>query len=133
MLSKESLKKKVIEIIDSNREEIIKVSKEIYKSPELGFKEFKTTKIIVDFLENLNLGVEKNIAITGCIAEIKGKEKGCNVAILGELDSVSCKDHNDCSIEGNVHACGHNIQIAGMLGAALGLVKSGVMDSLNGS
>lgn len=132
MLKKEVLKKKVIDAIDRNREKIIAIGREIYENPELGFKEFKTTETVSNFLINLGLNVEKNIAVTGCKAEISGISEGPNIAILGELDSVTCADHKNCAIDGAIHACGHNIQIGGMLGAALGLVESDVMKELIG-
>lgn len=132
MLDRDTIKKRVIQAIDENRETIIAVGKKIYANPELGFKEFKTTDTVAEFLAELGLSVEKNIAVTGCVAEIEGKEPGPNIAVLGELDSVTCTDHKDCALDGAVHACGHNIQLAGMLGTALGLVKSGVMEKLSG-
>ena len=131
-MTKQELKNLVIKAIDENKEEILIAGREIYQNPELGFKEFKTTETIATFLEKLGIETEKNIAVTGCKGTIKGKEKGLNIAILGELDSVSCTDHCDSLDNGAVHACGHNIQIAGMLGAALGLTKSGIMKELVG-
>ncbi len=82
--------------------------------------------------EELGLEVEKNIAVTGCKAVVNENKKGPHISILGELDGISCKEHKDANEIGASHTCGHNIQIAGMLGAALGLVKSGVLDSLDG-
>lgn len=131
-MTREQLKERVIKAIDENRDSIINAGREIYKTPELGFKEFKTTEQAVNFLKNLGLEVEANIAVTGCKAVIDSGKKGPNISILGELDSVSCADHCDAVEGGAVHACGHNIQVAGMLGAALGLVKSGIMSELNG-
>ncbi|MGL5054905.1 MAG: amidohydrolase [Fusobacteriaceae bacterium] len=131
-MNRKELKEKVIRAIDESRESIINVGREIYENPELGFKEFKTTEKAANFLKNLGLGVETNIAVTGCKAIIDSGKQGPNISILGELDSVSCADHCDAVEGGAVHACGHNIQVAGMLGAALGLVKSGVMPELNG-
>src|SRR3712207_8691270 len=42
------------------------------------------------------------------------------IAVMGELDSVVCPDHKDANEIGNIHCCGHNIQVAGMLGCAVG-------------
>lgn len=126
------LKERVIKAIDDNRDEIIKVNKDIYATPEYGYKEVETTKTTVQFLKDLDLDVEENIAITGCKSIIEGNSEGPNIAILGELDAISCVSHEDAVETGAVHACGHNNQVAGMLGAALGLVKSGVMKDLPG-
>jgi len=129
----QQLKELVIKSIDDNREKIIEVGRGIYETPEYGYKEFKTTEAIAKFLEEeLDLEVEKNIAITGCKAVVNNDKKGPHISILGELDGISCKEHEDANEIGASHTCGHNIQIAGMLGTALGLVKSGVLDSLDG-
>ncbi|WP_454053673.1 amidohydrolase [Clostridium sp. Marseille-Q7071] len=132
-MNKDELKKQIIKTIDENRNKIIEIGKKIYSTPEFGYKEFKTTNTVVDFMKNeLNLDVEENIAVTGCRAQINSNKTGPKIALLGELDSISCKDHKDANEIGAIHACGHNIQIAGMLGAAVGLVKSGVADKLDG-
>ncbi|MGL6064001.1 MAG: amidohydrolase [Fusobacteriaceae bacterium] len=131
-MTKEQLKIKVVEAIDNNKELIIKAGRDIYSTPELGYKEFKTTEKVSNFLKELNLSVESNIAVTGCKSTIESGKQGPNICIMGELDSVTCADHCDSKAGGAVHACGHNIQLGGMLGAALGLVKSGVMKELAG-
>lgn len=132
-MNKQQLKELIIKSIDDNRDKIIEVGRGIYETPEYGYKEFKTTEAIAKFLEEeLELEVEKNIAITGCKAVVNNDKKGPHISILGELDGISCKEHKDANEIGASHTCGHNIQIAGMLGAALGLVKSGVLDSLDG-
>ncbi|MGL5123640.1 MAG: amidohydrolase [Fusobacteriaceae bacterium] len=131
-MGKEELKLKVIEAIDKNKDLIIKVGRAIYSEPELGYKEFKTTEKICNFLKDLNLSVESNIAVTGCKSIIDSGKQGPNICIMGELDSVTCADHCDSKDGGTIHACGHNVQVGGMLGAALGLVKSGVMKNLVG-
>lgn len=131
-MSKEDLKKRIIQAIDAGREEIINIGDQIYKNPELGYKEFKTTERVVDFLKNMNLEVEENIAVTGCRSSLNKGHKGPTIALLGELDAIVVNDHPDSSEDGGVHACGHNIQIAGLLGAVAGLVRSGVLDHLDG-
>ncbi len=52
---------------------------------------------------------------------------------MGELDAVICREHPDADPEtGAVHACGHNIQTAAMLGVAFGLNDQSVLDQLAG-
>ncbi|MDR0880454.1 MAG: amidohydrolase [Clostridioides sp.] len=132
-MNKEQVKELVIKAIDENKEKIVEISHKIYNNPEFGYKEFKTTDSVAAFLEKeLDLDVDKNIAVTGCKATANGAKQGPHIAILGELDAISCKDHKDANEIGASHTCGHNNQIAGMLGAALGLVKSGALDSLDG-
>lgn len=128
----EQLREKCIRTIDENRETIVNIGKELYNNPELGYKEIQSTATVYNFLKGLGLQVEKNIAVTGCRARMNGDKKGPKIAVLGELDAISCKEHRDANENGAVHACGHNIQIAGMLGAALALSKSGIFSELDG-
>lgn len=129
-----TLKKKVIEQIDKDREKYLNIGRNIYNNPETGFREFKTTDMISKELEKLGLKVEKNIAVTGCRAYANEGKKDIKIAVLGELDSVICPQHPDSdSITGAMHACGHNIQVAVMYGVASALVESKVIDELDGS
>lgn len=126
------IKKQCLEAIDKNKDEIIKLGRDIYANPELGFKEFKSTELVSDLFEKNNIDVEKNIAVTGCKISINENVEGPTVAVLGELDSVVCFEHKDANEIGNIHGCGHNIQVAGMVGAALGLIKSDIAKYLDG-
>lgn len=131
-MTKQELKNNIIKAIDDNKDKIIEAGRRIYSTPEMGYREVESTKTAVDFLEELGLSVEENIAVTGCRARLNQDSEGPKIAIMGELDSVAVGEHPDALENGNVHACGHNIQMGGLLGAALGLVKSGVLSELGG-
>ena len=132
-MNKNELKQLCIKTIDENRDEIIRIGNEIYKNPELGYKEFKSTEIVKNAMKNLDGRLETEIAYTGCKIIANEEKSGPRVAIIGELDSVVCADHKDANELGNIHACGHNVQIANMIGAAFGILKSGVFKHLDGS
>ncbi len=133
-MNKEQLKKKVCQVIEDNKEKIISIGNEIFAHPELGYKEFRTAEIVKDLFEDLGLSYRDEIARTGVVALAKGKSDGPNVAVMGELDAVVCPDHPHADPEtGAAHSCGHNAQIAGMLGAAIGLIKSGAIKELDGN
>ena len=110
-MNKNELKQLCIKTIDENRDEIIRIGNEIYKNPELGYKEFKSTEIVKKAMENLEGRLETEIAYTGCKIVANEEKSGPRVAIIGELDSVVCADHKDANELGNIHACGHNVQI----------------------
>jgi amidohydrolase len=132
MASKEDLKKRVEKAIDRHSKEIIEIGEYIWKNPELGFKEFKTAKLTEKKYEEMGWVYEKNIAITGSKAYLKKPASRPAIGIIGELDSVRCPDHPECDpITGAVHACGHNAQMATMLGAGIGL--SEIINELKGN
>ena len=132
-MTKEELKEKVVKAIEENKDIIIAAGRKIYSNPEFGYKEFETTKTVREFFKNeFNIETEDKIAYTGCRARINEDKEGPKIALLGELDGISCSEHCDANSIGASHTCGHNVQIAGMLGAAVGLIKSGVYKELDG-
>lgn len=131
-MNKEALKRRCMEAIDAECENIKAVGEQIYKNPELGYKEFQTTQTITEAFQTLGMHLETEIAYTGCKAYMDKKD-GLTVGVIGELDCVVCADHKDSNAEGNVHACGHNVQLANIYGCAVGLIKSGVWKELAGN
>jgi amidohydrolase len=134
MRSKEDLKRAVCEAIDRRRGEIEKIGDQIMQNPELGFKEYKTARLVSDTMKSFNVPHETGLAITGVKGVIKSRTPGPTVALMGELDSLLVADHPKADPEtGAAHACGHNAQIAGLMGAMMGLADSGAINDLYGN
>jgi amidohydrolase len=132
-MTRDQIKKTVCDTIDKNRCEIIKIGEDILKRPELGFKEEETSKFIREVFDSLGLKIIDNLAITGIKAQSYGKSHSLKVAIIGEMDAVICPAHPYADpATGAAHSCGHNAQIASMLGAAIGLVAGGAMSEVDG-
>jgi amidohydrolase len=122
-MDKNKLKKLVCDEIDNNSKEIIEIGNDIFNHPELGFKENRTASIVEKSFEKLGLNYKKEIAITGLKANAKGKNSKANIMVMGELDAVISPLHPNADKDtGASHSCGHNAQIASMLGVAIGLV-----------
>jgi len=116
------LKARAAQIIDAHAGELEALGRRLFAMPELGFKEQRTAAVVREWFDRLGLPHRDGLAITGSRADIAGGAPGPTVAILGELDSLLCWDHPDRDeATGAVHACGHNAQIAMMLGAGLAL------------
>lgn len=123
------MKQQIINAIDANREAIIACGEYVLNNPELGFKEFKTSEYVKNEFKKLGIPFRDNAAITGVIGVVGDPDAEINVCIIGEMDAVICYDHPFADSDtGAAHACGHNAQIAQMIGAAYGIVKSGILD-----
>src|SRR5205823_6918742 len=74
------------------------------------------------------------LALTGVRADVVGgRGPGPTFALLGELDALVVAGHPEADpATGAVHACGHNAQIAGLIGAAIGLVTTKAFEHLPG-
>jgi metal-dependent amidase/aminoacylase/carboxypeptidase family protein len=133
-MTKAELMQKVQAAIDRRGEEIIALGEAIRRQPELGFKELKTAKLVAQTFERMGLSPRTGLALTGVRADVAGRAgDGPTIALFGELDALVVVGHPVADPEtGAAHACGHNAQVAGMLGAAMGLLEAGAFDHLAG-
>ena len=120
----QELKYQVCNAIDRRREEIIAIGEDILRHPELGYREERTSALVKDWFARLELTEPSFPAVTGVkgwMRGLAGKQK-VSIAVMGELDAVVSPQHPFADKEtGAAHACGHNAQIAAMLGCAMGL------------
>ncbi len=132
-MNKNAMKEAVCRAIERRRAEIVGAGEGIMDHPELGFKEWQTADRVCEVFSRLGLPHQKELALTGVKARLSGGREGPTVALMGELDALIVPDHPRANRQtGAAHACGHNAQIAGLLGAAYGLVESGVAEALGG-
>jgi len=129
--SKEELKAKAVSEIDRRANEIIALSADILAHPETGFFETRTSEVVQQIFGGMGLPFESKLARTGVKARMSGGKRGPTVGILGELDAILVPDSPVADAQtGAAHACGHNAQIASMIGAGFGLQP--IMQHLDG-
>jgi amidohydrolase len=133
MNSKEQLKHAVCETIDRHAGAIIDLGEMILRHPETGFNEVRTSALVAERMTALGLAPQTGLALTGVKGRLAGGSPGPRLAFIGELDSLRTSEHPLADpTTGAAHSCGHNAQIAGMLGAAIGLSEAGVAPHLAG-
>ena len=134
MTGVEELKSMALSAIDQRREWLINAADTILRNPETGFREIKTSRFVRERLRELGVVHEGGIALTGIKGYLRGKRAGPTVALIGELDSLMVPGHPHADPEtGAAHACGHNCQVATVLGAAVGLLVPEVIEALSGN
>ena len=133
MRSPEELKQALDNAADRHREHILSIGDHILHHPELGFKEYGTAELVAKTFGELGLPYQSGLALTGVKAVLKGARPGPTLALLGELDALVVFDHPLANPEtGAAHACGHNAQIAGLVGAAMALVETDAASNFDG-
>ena len=124
---------KIKQAVEKNRDLILEAERYIWKNPETGYKEVKTSKYMEENFKALGYELKMAGGITGFCTTIDTGKEGPTLLILGELDSIICPNHPDSDKEtGAVHSCGHNAQCAALLGAAAALKEPGILDELCG-
>lgn len=128
----EEIKRKLMDTIEAHQEEIYRIGDEILQNPELGYCEEKTSAFVRQELEKWGIAYDYPYALTGVKGKLCGREASANVCIIGEMDALGCAGSPIANGKGIAHACGHNAQMAAMLGAAIAFADSGVMAYLDG-
>ncbi len=124
MTAKE-IRRRIEKTIDDFKDNIIEIGETVRKNPELGYSEEKTSGMVRSLFDEWGIEYRYPVAYTGVKAKLYGGRHKYNVCIIGEMDALKCDGKN-------AHACGHNAQLAAMLGAAYALGHSGVMSELDG-
>ncbi len=123
------MKDQICAVIDANREAIFACGEFILQNPELGFREKKTSAYVKAVFQQLGVPFRDNLAITGVMGTIGRPDAPVHICIIGEMDAIVCHGHPHADpVTGAAHACGHNAQVAAMLGAAFGIVGSGLLE-----
>ena len=110
---------------------IIEFRRTIHSNPELSFKEYQTTNYIESILDEYKIS-HKRITDTGVVALI-GNGDNC-VALRADIDALPIEEENSIEFKscntGVMHACGHDMHTAMLLGATIILKE--MENELNG-
>jgi len=108
-------------------EEIIAFRRQIHRYPELSSEEFMTTKLIEEKLKENNIEYSKTDLESGVIAIIRGERDGKTIALRADIDALPIHEESNLEFasknDGVMHACGHDIHTAVLMGALLVLNK----------
>jgi amidohydrolase len=101
-------------------EKLVSIRRQLHQIPELGFNEFKTAALIEAQLKEWQIPVE-HVASTGLIGTLK-KGEGPTVMLRADMDALPVQEPSDAPFrslqDGAMHACGHDLHMTILLGAA---------------
>lgn len=118
--------------------ELVEIRRDLHMHPELSFQEVHTPEKVADYLQRLGLEVRTNVGERGVIGLLRGGKADDNsrtVALRADFDALPIQDEKDVPyksrVPGVMHACGHDMHTAALLGAAK--VLSQVKEQLQGN
>jgi hippurate hydrolase len=96
--------------------------RDLHQHPELGFKEKRTSKIVIQLLTSFGLKVYENFGKTGVLGLLE-RDKGKKlIAIRADMDALPITEQSSLPYQSKypnaMHACGHDGHTAILLGAA---------------
>ena len=121
-------------IIENTCAEVVEIYRHLHMHPELSEQEKETAAYICQTLDAHNIPYQRNIAGHGISALVKGSGSGC-IGIRADIDALAISETTEvpyASVNpGVMHACGHDMHTAILLGT--GIVLSEIADQLPGS
>lgn len=101
---------------------IVRMRRNFHEYPETGFNEFRTSGVIAEELRQLGLSVQTDVAKTGIVATLQVDGASRTVVFRADMDALPVTEENDLGFksrnEGISHACGHDANMAMLLGTA---------------
>jgi amidohydrolase len=117
--------------------------RDFHEHPELGNREFRTSKIIADYLRSLGIEVHEGVGKTGVVGILKGGLPGPVIGLRADMDALPITERTPVPFASKVkstyngqevgvmHACGHDSHVAIMMSVAS--VLSGMRKELRGT
>lgn len=116
--------------------EVVNIRRQIHANPELSFQEHETSQLVIKILDDLGVTSIRKIAGTGVIATIEGKNpEKATFFLRADLDALPILEANEVPYkskkDGVMHACGHDVHTACLLGA--GSILMGIRNEFEGT
>lgn len=117
-------------ISEQLEQKVIEWRRDLHQHPELSNREFRTAKVIAEHLNELGLEVQTGIAHTGVVGVLTGGKPGPTIALRADMDALPVIEQTDLPFKstakstyrskevGVMHACGHDLHMAMLMGAA---------------
>jgi len=94
----------------------------LHQNPELSFEEVQTSAFVQERLRDLNIPFTSGIGGYGVVANLQGHSPGPVVALRADMDALPIQEANEVpyasKVPGVMHACGHDVHTASLLGVA---------------
>lgn len=100
---------------------LVDLRRVLHREPEVGLELPRTQQVVMDALAGLPLEVSTGREVTSVVAVLRGGAPGPTVLLRGDMDALPVVEETGLEYaaeNGNMHACGHDLHTAGLVGAA---------------
>ncbi len=112
----------ILDAAEAAAPRLIAMRRDIHRVPELAFQETRTAGIVAAELARLGIPYRTGVGVTGVVGEITGGRPGPTLLIRGDMDALPIHEETGLDfasgIDGQMHACGHDIHTVTLLGVA---------------
>ncbi|GAA4527778.1 M20 metallopeptidase family protein [Amycolatopsis samaneae] len=104
------------------RGELVELRRALHRVPEIGLHLPRTQELVLAALDGLGMEVTVGRALSSVTAVLRGGRPGGTVLLRGDMDALPVTERSGVEFssrhEGAMHACGHDLHTAGLVGAA---------------
>ena len=115
--------------------ELIELRHALHRAPEIGLHLPHTQARVLDALDGLAIELKAGDQLSSVVGVLRGGEPGPTVLLRGDMDALPVLEASDVAfrsrLDGTMHACGHDMHTAMLIGAAH--LLSARSESLRGS
>ncbi len=101
---------------------LIAIRRDLHAHPELAFEEVRTAGVVAAELARLGIPFQDKVGRTGVVGTIQGARPGPTLIIRADMDALPIQEKTGLdfasTVEGKMHACGHDIHTSTLLGVA---------------
>src|SRR5690606_30098159 len=108
--------------------------RQLHRVAEVGLDLPRTQQVLLDALAGLGMEIHRGTSLSSVTAVLRGGRPGPVVLLRSDMDALPITEQTglDCAADpGAMHACGHDLHMAAMIGAAHRL--SAVREELAGT
>jgi amidohydrolase len=119
---------KIRQLAEEYYHDVVGIRRHLHRFPELSFEEFSTSAYVQEQLRILDIPYQAGYVKTGVIGSIEGSNPEKRIiALRADMDALPITEMNVIPFKsenpGRMHACGHDMHMAALLGAARILQK----------
>jgi amidohydrolase len=107
---------------DDLRDDLVRLRRDLHREPELGLELPRTQEKVLAALDGLPLEIETGTALSSVTAVLRGSAPGPVVLLRGDMDALPLTERSGLpyasATDGLMHACGHDLHTAMLVGAA---------------
>jgi amidohydrolase len=116
------------EILTADLPFLTALRRDLHAHPELGFEEERTSAIVADLLEKAGIAVTRGLGGTGVVGTLQIGNGTRSIGLRADMDALAMPETADrpykSTVDGKMHACGHDGHTALLLGAARYLAET---------
>ncbi|MFI7608260.1 M20 family metallopeptidase [Micromonospora sp. NPDC049366] len=102
--------------------DLVRLRRDLHRHPEIGLELPRTQQLVLDALDGLDLEITRGRGLSSVTAVLQGGQPGPAVLLRADMDALPITEATGLDyasqVDGVMHACGHDLHTAILVGAA---------------